>query len=132
MVIGRVPLFYYVAHFGLIHVVASGLAYLRYGRASIAWLFMPLPSMGGPAALFPAGFGYSLWATYVVWIAIVLMMYPLCRWFAGVKMQRTAWISSRLTRPPRGAARGVTSKGIATTPGIAAVPAHVTGLGGGS
>ena len=91
MVIGRVPLFYYVAHFGLIHVVASGLAYLRYGRASIAWLFMPLPSMGGPAALFPAGFGYSLWATYMVWIAIVLMMYPLCRWFAGVKMQRTAW-----------------------------------------
>lgn len=91
VVIGRVPLFYYVVHFWLIHVVASLLAWLRYGSASFAWLFMPLPSMGGPAQAFPPGFGYSLWATYLVWIAIVLMMYPLCRWFAGVKARRANW-----------------------------------------
>lgn len=91
VVIGRVPLFYYVVHFWLIHVAASVLALVSYGRASLAWLFMPLPSMGGPAAAFPAGFGYSLAATYAVWIAIVFLMYPLCRWFAGVKARRTDW-----------------------------------------
>lgn len=91
VVIGRVPLFYYVVHFWLIHVAASVLAFASYGRASLAWLFMPLPSMGGPAAAFPAGFGYSLAATYAVWIVIVLLMYPLCRWFAGVKARRTDW-----------------------------------------
>jgi hypothetical protein len=90
-VIGRVPLFYYVLHFWLIHVVASALAFVSYGRASLAWLFMPLPSMGGPARLFPPDFGYPLWAAYVVWIAVILMMYPLCRWFAGVKARRTDW-----------------------------------------
>ena len=90
-VIGRVPLFYYVGHFWLIHVVASVLALATYGRASLAWLFMPLPSMGGPAQIFPPGFGYPLWVTYAVWIAVVLMMYPLCRWFAGVKARRSEW-----------------------------------------
>jgi len=91
VVIGRVPLFYYVVHFWLIHAVASVLALIRYGSASLAWLFMPLPSMGGPAQAFPPGFGYSLWATYLVWFAIVVMMYPLCRWFAGVKARRDDW-----------------------------------------
>ena len=47
--------------------------------------------MGGPAALFPPGFGYPLWAVYVTWVAVVLMMYPLCRWFASVKARRTDW-----------------------------------------
>jgi uncharacterized membrane protein len=88
VVIGRVPLFYYVVHFWLIHVVASLLALVRYGSGSLAWLFMPLPSMGGPAQAFPPGFGYSLWATYLAWFAIVLVMYPLCRWFAGIKARR--------------------------------------------
>ncbi|MGE0864880.1 MAG: DUF1624 domain-containing protein [Vicinamibacterales bacterium] len=91
VVIGRVPLFYYVVHFWLIHVVASLLALARYGSASLDWLFMPLPSMGGAAAVFPPGFGYSLPATYLVWAAVVLAMYPLCRWCAGLKAHRTGW-----------------------------------------
>lgn len=90
-VIGRVPLFYYVIHFWLIHLVASALAFVTHGSASLAWLFMPLPSMGGPAKLFPPDFGYPLWAAYVVWIAVVLMMYPLCRWFAALKARHTGW-----------------------------------------
>jgi uncharacterized membrane protein len=91
VVIGRVPLFYYVIHFWLIHVVAALLAFVRYGGASLDWLFMPLPSMGGPAQVFPPGFGYPLWGAYLVWIAVVLMMYPLCRWFAALKARHTGW-----------------------------------------
>lgn len=91
VVIGRVPLFYYVIHFWLIHVVAAALAFVRYGSGSLEWLFMPLPSMGGPAQVFPPGFGYPLWGVYLVWAAVVLMMYPLCRWFAALKARRTGW-----------------------------------------
>jgi hypothetical protein len=47
--------------------------------------------MGGPATLFPEGFGYPLRLTYVVWIAIVVLLYPLCRWFAGFKARRRGW-----------------------------------------
>jgi uncharacterized membrane protein len=91
VVIGRVPFFYYVLHFWLIHILASLLAYVRYGGASLAWLFSPLPSMGGAAEAFPTGFGYPLWVSYVAWVGFVLMLYPLCVWFGRVKQRSQAW-----------------------------------------
>jgi uncharacterized membrane protein len=94
--IGRVPLFYYVVHFWLIHVIASGLAWVRYGSASLSFLFMPLPSMGGERAAFPPGFGYSLATTYAVWAAVVCLMYPACLWFSQLKARRREWWLSYL------------------------------------
>ena len=91
VIFGRVPFFYYVTHFWLLHAFASLLAWLRYGSASLAFLFSPLPSMGGPPSLFPPAFGYPLWVTYAVWVGIVVVLYPLCRWFAGVKARRRDW-----------------------------------------
>ena len=64
-VIGRVPLFYYVVHFYLIHVAASLLAAWQYGPG-LAFLSGPFPSMGGSRDGFPPGFGHPLWVTYVV------------------------------------------------------------------
>ena len=83
VVIGRVPLFYYVVHFWAIHLLATLLAGLRYGSAARAFAFHPLPSMGGPGELFPADFGYSLGVVYLVWLLVVALLFPLCRWFAG-------------------------------------------------
>src|SRR5690606_22908185 len=97
---------FYVVHFWLIHFLASAAAYLRYGQASSAWLFHPLPSMGGPRDLFPAGFGYSLWTVYAVWLLVLLLMFPLCRWYAGLKARRKRWWTSYVcprvpdVRPP--------------------------------
>ena len=96
VVIGRVPFFYYVAHFWILHALASALAYLRYGSTSLAFLFNPLPSMGGPRDLFPADFGYPLWVTYAVWVFVVLLLYPACRWFAELKARRQSWWLSYL------------------------------------
>jgi hypothetical protein len=47
--------------------------------------------MGGAASSFPADYGYGRGAVYLVWIGIVLLFYPLCRWFAGVKERRKDW-----------------------------------------
>lgn len=96
VVLGRVPLFYYVVHFWAIHLLASFLAWLRYGNASFAFLFLPLPSMGGPRELFPPDFGYPLGMVYVVWIGLVVLLFPLCRWFAGIKARRSEWWLSYL------------------------------------
>jgi hypothetical protein len=94
VIIGRVPFFYYVVHFWLLHVIASAIAYVRYGSASLRFLFMPLPRMGGPRDFFPPDFGYPLWVTYVVWAAVVALMYPLCRWMADLKARtRASWAS---------------------------------------
>ena len=50
-----------------------------------------VPSMGGPAKSFPPEFGYDLWVAYAVWIAIVVALYPVCRWFAAVKERNRSW-----------------------------------------
>ena len=61
---GRVPMFYYVIHFWMAHTLAAIAAAVRYGSASLAFLFSPLPSMGGSRTLFPPDFGYPLWVAY--------------------------------------------------------------------
>jgi uncharacterized membrane protein len=94
IVFGRVPLFYFVVHFYAAHLAAIGLAFVQYGPATSAFMFQPLPSMGGPRQLFPPGFGHELWVAYLVWIAIVIVLYPLCAWFGRVKAGSRAWWTS--------------------------------------
>ena len=91
VVFGRVPLFYFVLHFYAAHVLAVVCSWIRYGAPAAGFLFEPFPSTGGPRDLFPPDFGFSLGATYLAWAAIVLAMYPLCRWFAKVKATRRDW-----------------------------------------
>ena len=84
---GRVPLFFYLLHFYLIKFLSIGFAFLRYGRAD--WLY------GNPRPdAVPSDNGYDLWVVYLVWLGVVLFLYPLCYWFAGVKARsRSAWLS---------------------------------------
>jgi uncharacterized membrane protein len=91
IVFGRVPLFYFVLHFFAAHAIAVILAVVTYGASAWSFMFQPVPSMGGPAAAFPTGFGWELWVVYVVWIVLVAALYPVCRWFSKVKERRRAW-----------------------------------------
>ena len=94
IVFGRVPLFYFVVHLAVAHVLAILLGILRYGWAG--FLLLPAPSMGSPAQLFPPNYGYSLPVVYAVYIAVVVMLYPVCRWYAGLKQRRHDWWLSYL------------------------------------
>jgi uncharacterized membrane protein len=96
VVFGRVPMFYFVLHFYLIHALAVLAACIRYGSSAARFAFNPLPSMGGPSELFPANFGYSLWTVYGVWLLVLVLLYPVCRWFANVKATRRDWWLSYL------------------------------------
>jgi uncharacterized membrane protein len=96
IVFGRVPLFYFVLHFFAAHAIAVLLAVATYGSTAWSFMLQPVPSMGGPAAAFPAGFGWDLWVVYAVWITLVAALYPVCRWFSNVKEQRQAWWLSYL------------------------------------
>ncbi|HRP08246.1 MAG TPA: heparan-alpha-glucosaminide N-acetyltransferase domain-containing protein [Gemmatimonadales bacterium] len=91
LIFGRVPLFYYMVHFFLAHVIATLLALAHYGSTALDFIFRPYPSLGGAAEAFPAGFGYSLGIAYLVWLLVLLVSYPLCRWYAGVKARRDDW-----------------------------------------
>jgi uncharacterized membrane protein len=94
LVFGRVPFFFFVVHLAVIHAVAIGLGLLRYGWAS--FLLTPAPSMGGMRKSFPPNYGYDLWVVYAVWLAVIVMLYPLCRWFAQLKQRRRDWWLSYL------------------------------------
>jgi hypothetical protein len=80
---GRVPLFYYVLHIVLIHALAVAIAWPDLGSAALAYPFMP-----------SGGLGYSLPIVYATWTAVVIVLYPPSRWFAGVKRRNhAAWLS---------------------------------------
>ena len=96
VVFGRVPMFYFILHFYLIHGLLILMSFLRYGASASRFIFNPTPSMTGPVQLFPSDFGYSLSTVYIVWISLVAVLYPLCRWFAGVKARRRDWWLSYL------------------------------------
>jgi uncharacterized membrane protein len=94
LVLGRVPLFFFLLHFSLAHLLAFPLAFLRYSEA--AFLLKPMPSLGGALDAYPPGFGYSLPAVYGIWLLVLALSYPLCRWFADVKQRRSDWWLSYL------------------------------------
>jgi len=87
LVFGRVPLFYYIVHWYVLHLVAMGFAWVRYGRIDFMFGLPPAlsPPMLPPPVPYPQNYGYELWVVYLVWAAVIAALYPLCRWFADVK-----------------------------------------------
>lgn len=87
---GRVPLFYYLVHLPLIHALAVGVAYVRHGRAG--WLF-DTGIFGGSNGR-PPDDGFTLPGVYLAWALVILLLFPLCAWFAAVKARhRGGWLS---------------------------------------
>ena len=90
-VMGKVPMFYYIVHFTLIHLLAVLACASRYH--DVHWMF-DSPDLAHYPFTAPPGWGYSLPIVYAIWIGVVIALYPLCRWFAGVKQRRhDAWLS---------------------------------------
>ncbi|MGZ3837966.1 MAG: DUF1624 domain-containing protein [Flavisolibacter sp.] len=91
-VYGRVPFFYYVLHFYLIHLLAM-LAFLSRGHS----LTEKLPPVQGFDLKFVIpGEGYPLWGVYLVWLFVVVSLYPACKWFSEYKKTHTQWWLSYL------------------------------------
>ncbi|HEU4889980.1 MAG TPA: heparan-alpha-glucosaminide N-acetyltransferase domain-containing protein [Vicinamibacterales bacterium] len=88
LVFGRVPLFYFVLHLTLIHLLAVILCYVQNG--AVHWMFES-PNLGAYPFTPPPGWGVSLPVTYLIWVLVVLMLYPVCAWFARVRERSTAW-----------------------------------------
>jgi uncharacterized membrane protein len=84
---GRVPMFYYLLHIPLIHVLALIAWTLRDGRAHSEW-FVTAPYVSiEPAAR------WGLPLLYLVFVIAVVILYFPCRWFAHVKSRgRQGWL----------------------------------------
>jgi hypothetical protein len=90
IVFGKVPFFFYVLHLYLIHALAM-LALVLTGRD---WHEYILSSSAlGSGSL--SNFGFNLITVYLVWIAVIVLLYPLCRWYQNYKENNPAqwWLS---------------------------------------
>jgi uncharacterized membrane protein len=94
LVFGRVPMFYYILHIPLIHGGAVLLDYLRFGWSPQAthgpWEVERVYRMGE----LPSNYGVDLPTVYLIWIAVVVVLYFPCRWFVDLKRRRRdVWLS---------------------------------------
>ena len=93
IVFGRVPLFYFAAHVVLIHVLTLIVVWYRY--RAVHWVFeSPRPDMYPFAQ--PPGWPHGLPVVYTVWILVVLLLWPVCRWYSALKERRRDWWLSYL------------------------------------
>ena len=79
---GRVPFAFYVAHFFIIHLLSVFLGVIQ---------GFTVRQMMTAYRFYPKGYGVGLPLVYAVWVLVVFLLYPFCRWVAGVKARRRDW-----------------------------------------
>ena len=84
-IFGRVPFFYYVLHFYLLHVICVVLFFVSgYGWDKVidknSFMFFR-----------PLDFGFSLSIVYIIWVAVVFILYWPCKWFSRYKKTHKQW-----------------------------------------
>jgi uncharacterized membrane protein len=80
-VYGQVPLFYYFVHWVVIHLAMFVVVLLQGYR----WAQLPFGTFQFGR---PEGAGIGLGGTYLVWLSVVVLLYPVCRWYARYKAER--------------------------------------------
>lgn len=84
-VFGRVPFFYYIIHFYLIHGMLAILFFVRGYPAK------DIINPASPILFTPNGLGVSLFGVYIVWAIVIVIMYPLCKRYNAYKSLHNQW-----------------------------------------
>jgi uncharacterized membrane protein len=85
-VYGKVPFFYFIIHFYLIHAMTLIMLLIQ----GFDWIQLEFATgtFGRPKGLES---GLPLWAIYMIWILVVMSLYKPCIWFAKYKQTHTSW-----------------------------------------
>jgi len=90
-VYGRVPMFYYIIHIYLLHLLAMPAAVI------LGFHWTDLASFQSSIHSVPRlkNYGFSLDILYCIWAGIVAVLYPLCKWYDEykIKNKRKWWLS---------------------------------------
>jgi uncharacterized membrane protein len=90
VVFGRVPFFFYVVHLYVIHALAT--LFLVYeSRDWQEYILSARQIMSGTLS----DFGLSLSAVYIIWVGVVALLYPLCKWYQKYRENNPSkrWLS---------------------------------------
>lgn len=92
VVIGRVPMFFYIVHLYVIHffgVIAAMLTGFSFSDMVIDLWITLQPQL--------QGYGFNLWVVYLIWIVLTIALYPICSWYNKYKTNhREKWWLSYL------------------------------------
>ncbi len=85
-VYGKTPLFYFIIHFYIIHSLLIIVLFLQ----GFHWAALNFASgtFGRPKGVES---GVTLWAVYLIWIAVVMVLYKPCAWFGKYKAEHKRW-----------------------------------------
>src|SRR5437762_3150279 len=89
-VFGRVPMFYYVLHLYLIHLIGV-IVFFEEGFSADQ-----IVTPNNPFFFRPSAFGFGLLGVYIVWIIVVLILYPICKKYDRYKTAHRHWWLSYL------------------------------------
>jgi uncharacterized membrane protein len=90
---GRVPLFYFAMHVVVIHLLVVAVLAVRYG--AVHWAFES-PTPDKYPFTQPPGWPYPLSVVYLIWLLVVVSLWPMCRWYASLRARRRDWWLSYL------------------------------------
>jgi hypothetical protein len=84
-VFGRVPMFYYVLHIYLIHILAIVVARMVHQPFTWLWhwdfLLQPVPE----------GYGHGLPFIYLMWFTVLVLLYVPCKRYMEFKRRHREW-----------------------------------------
>jgi uncharacterized membrane protein len=87
IVIGQVPMFFYIIHIYLIHILAVFAALLT--GYSLSDMIIEIWVNYEPSL---KGYGFSLWVVYAIWIIMIIGLYPICKRYNIYKANnRSKW-----------------------------------------
>ncbi len=87
---GRVPFFFYVLHFYLIHTICV-IIFFATGHTS-----KDIIDFNTPFLFRPAQFGFDLPIVFAIWLFIILILYKPCQWFDNYRKSHHEWWLSYL------------------------------------
>jgi uncharacterized membrane protein len=87
---GRAPLFTYVCHIYILHLMMLAVVAASGFPLTVATHVVDTTKM------MQMGWGYSLGVVYLAWATTLLLLVPISLWFAGVKRRRRDWWLSYL------------------------------------
>lgn len=88
---GRTAFFYYILHLYLIHLIAVAFYFIHGNTMSEVWNI----GKNFPFLFVVPGQGENLIVVYTIWIAVVITLYPVCKWYDNYKTKHKEkwWLS---------------------------------------
>ncbi len=92
LVFGRTAFFYYILHIYLVHLLGALLFFIK-GEHTVTDAINSMRNL--PFLFIIPGEGVGLGWVYLVWLLVIALLYPLCKWYDGYKSRHKEkwWLS---------------------------------------